>query len=202
MQTRRRRCRGDDGTALVEGAIVALPFFILILGILEFGFLFKAYLSVSNATSQGARSASTSGDEVDADFQILTSIDRAFAAIPREEIERIVIFKADSPEDTPNPGCLTGGIPGECNSYTESDFELLQADFNCKAAPTPGVANDDDWCPADRNTYVNNTSGDPIDYIGIYIEYEYQYITGMFGSAASFSDQTVLRLEPQGLNEP
>jgi hypothetical protein len=202
-----RRCRGDDGTAIIEGAIVSLPFFILLLGILEFGFLFRSYLTVTNATSQGARTASTAGDMLEADYHILTAIDRSFAAISRDDIQRIVIFEADSPDDTVPDACKTSGVPGECNSYTAGDLTYYQIDFDCTDADGDGddaPAPDHNWCPLDRVAYFLDSDGNDqdLDFIGVYVEYDYQFITGLFGSDATFSDQTVLRIEPQGLTEP
>lgn len=186
---------------------MSLPFFILILGILEFGFLFRSYLTVTNATSQGARTASTAGDMLEADYHILTTIDRSFAAIDRDDIERIVIWKADGPDDVVPEACKSGGVADLCNSYTSGDLTYYQIDFDCNDDDGDGSdapAPDHNWCPLDRVAYFNDTDGNAqdLDFIGIYVEYDYQFITGLFGSDASFSDQTVLRIEPQGLNEP
>jgi Flp pilus assembly protein TadG len=44
--------------AMVETAIMVLVIVLLIMGIIEFGFLFYAYIRVSNATREGARAGS------------------------------------------------------------------------------------------------------------------------------------------------
>ena len=134
MQKRRRRCRGDDGTAMVEGALVALPFFILLMGILEFGLFFKDYLGVSAAAGVGARTATTQADNLTSDYHILTAIDRAAAALDRDDIERIVIFRTDSPNDDPAAGCRPEdepvvGVDGECNVYFVPSFESTWLDM-------------------------------------------------------------------------
>jgi hypothetical protein len=188
---------------MVEGSIVALPFFILIFGLLDFGLMFKSYLGVNAATSSAARVASTQADSIEADYHILTAVDRAAAALDRSDIERIVIFRAEHSEDTvPDSGCLSGGagITDECNVYFPAAFELQKEEFDC-AGPEP--APDNFWCPTDRNAYFNNSDGSTNpDFIGIYIQYRHQFVTGMFGDDASFNATTVLRIEPQGLNEP
>ena len=54
-----RRARGDRGAAAVEFAIVVPVLLLILLGILEFAFVLRDYLSVSSAVRVGARTAST-----------------------------------------------------------------------------------------------------------------------------------------------
>ena len=43
------------GQSLVEFALVMMPLFVIILGIIQFGFIFNAYVTITNATREGAR---------------------------------------------------------------------------------------------------------------------------------------------------
>ena len=43
------------GQSLVEFALVMMPLFIIILGVIQFGFIFNAYVTITNATREGAR---------------------------------------------------------------------------------------------------------------------------------------------------
>jgi hypothetical protein len=52
-----RRNRGDRGATLVEFAIVAPLLFLLLLGVIEFGFVFNNYQSVRQGSREGARQA-------------------------------------------------------------------------------------------------------------------------------------------------
>jgi len=54
MTGRRRR---DDarGQSLVEFSLVLIPLFILLLGIIQFGFIFNTYVTMTNAAREGAR---------------------------------------------------------------------------------------------------------------------------------------------------
>lgn len=52
----RRRSRGD-GQSLVEFALVLTPLFLILLGIIQFGFIFNAYITITNATREAAREA-------------------------------------------------------------------------------------------------------------------------------------------------
>jgi len=53
-----RRKRGQEGQALVETTFMILAVLLLLMGIIEFGFIFYAYVRVSNATREGARTGS------------------------------------------------------------------------------------------------------------------------------------------------
>lgn len=60
--------RGERGTSVAEFAVVALVFFMIIIGIIEFGRLLYTHNALTDATRRGARFASlnsaTSGDAV------------------------------------------------------------------------------------------------------------------------------------------
>ena len=52
---RPRRRRSDRGQSLVEFSLVLMPLFIIVLAIVQFGFIFNAYVTLTNATREGAR---------------------------------------------------------------------------------------------------------------------------------------------------
>jgi Flp pilus assembly protein TadG len=47
--------RPAPGQSLVEFALVMLPLFVILLGIIQFGFVFNAYVTMTNASREGAR---------------------------------------------------------------------------------------------------------------------------------------------------
>ena len=49
--------RRQAGSSLVEFALVSVPLFLLLFGIIQFGFIFAAYMTVRNATVIAARYA-------------------------------------------------------------------------------------------------------------------------------------------------
>jgi Flp pilus assembly protein TadG len=60
-RTRRLRAlRREDGQALTEFALVLPLLLVLIMGIIQFGFVFKDYIAVTDATRVGARQAAVS----------------------------------------------------------------------------------------------------------------------------------------------
>jgi Flp pilus assembly protein TadG len=52
---RMRRRPSDTGQSLVEFALVLMPLFVIVLAIIQFGFIFNAYVTLTNATREGAR---------------------------------------------------------------------------------------------------------------------------------------------------
>jgi Flp pilus assembly protein TadG len=54
---RRGLARREDGAAAVEFAIVASLFFMLVFGIIDFGFAFHSWNNTANAAREGARKA-------------------------------------------------------------------------------------------------------------------------------------------------
>src|SRR5262245_20847547 len=177
-----RRCQGDQGAAMIEGAIVALPFFILLFGIVEFGITFKAYLSLTAATNTSARAASTFGSDTGSDYFILRRINESGSGLGRTNINHIVIWHASGPDDTPPAACLdgdgSGGTGGAaktdaCNVYTPYDFAYVEADFDCNSGN--GGPPDSNWCPTARKDFLADTdSTGPLvygtDYIGVYVD--------------------------------
>ena len=53
---RRRPAAPARGQSLVEFALVLLPLFLLVLGIIQFGLVFNTYVTMTNAAREGARS--------------------------------------------------------------------------------------------------------------------------------------------------
>jgi Flp pilus assembly protein TadG len=52
---RSRRSTHERGQSLVEFSLVLMPLFIIVLAIIQFGFIFNAYVTLTNATREGAR---------------------------------------------------------------------------------------------------------------------------------------------------
>ena len=200
---------------MVEAAFVTPVFFLLIFAIIEFGLLYRDYLTVSNAASQGARTASVSGDDVSADFFVLQSVNHGLAAANLQDLESIVIFEALSPSDSPPPACLgptgtnqvstthTGGNQRGCNVYFAAD--LFKGIIDAGGNPTKFFtcteveAIDDGWCPVNRKTTLIDsgpTQNGP-DYVGVYVAIEHQMVTGFFGSTRTLTDTKIIRIEPE-----
>jgi Flp pilus assembly protein TadG len=62
VERRMPSLRGEKGAAAVEFAIVASIFFMLVFGIIDFGFGFHTWNATANAAREGARRAAVSSD--------------------------------------------------------------------------------------------------------------------------------------------
>src|SRR3954453_22697289 len=59
QHTRRRGADGSDrerGQSLVEFSLILMPLFLILLGIIQFGFIFNTYVTMTNAARDAARS--------------------------------------------------------------------------------------------------------------------------------------------------
>jgi Flp pilus assembly protein TadG len=70
---RKNRLRGEEGAAAVEFAIVASIFFMLVFGIIDFGFGFHTWNATANAAREGARRAAVSNDVSDITSRVYAS---------------------------------------------------------------------------------------------------------------------------------
>lgn len=67
------RMNHEDGAAAVEFALVALLFFTLIFGAIQFGYTFFEYISVAHAAREGARWAALGSDSATVSSRALTA---------------------------------------------------------------------------------------------------------------------------------
>ncbi len=164
--------RTERGTTLTEAAFVTLPFFLIIFGILEMGFLFRNYLTISNTAAEAGRAASVYGSNVDADFQILRAAEHGVAAMGVEQLDYLVVWRATGPDDQVPDACRpdqggstrfhpdrgrsidpaddepvgSGETNRECNIYLPGDFSLNYLDPASPGTKTThfGCENDPD----------------------------------------------------------
>ncbi|MFT7600409.1 MAG: hypothetical protein ACI8TP_003351 [Acidimicrobiales bacterium] len=213
MRFRRRRDgQKERGASLIEAAFVTPVFMLLIFGVFEFGFLFRNYLTLANATTEGARTASVAGRNADADFLVLQAVNHGISAWGLDDMEYIVIFKATDPSAAVPAGCVgPSGVsqPGVCNRYTPFHFSENYLDalaaptenwgcYTSGAATAPEIAgsqdsHDLDWCPQDRNAALS----DPPDYIGVHIAMTHSYMTGFIGDEIELTNTKIIRIEPE-----
>lgn len=193
-----RRDRADRGAALVEAALILPIFVLLVLAVLEGGRVLLGHQTMGAGTSGAARSASLAANDINADYLILQSIhDATQGRIKADSIERIVIFKATSSTDTVPPQCLASGSQSDlCNVYDGSSFAIDEADIATCDPPSPARF----WCPSDRKYAAQNDNGNgPPDWIGVYIEADFDLVTGVFGEQIRFEDTKVTRIEARSI---
>lgn len=163
---RRERAR-DGGAALLEFALVAPLFFFVVFAGIELGLMFRTHLTVEDVSRNAARVASVERADVDADRAILERISSSVSTL-NGDVTRIVVFNVDTLSDDVPADCLTGSSRSRvCNVYTPVDGDVAAL----AAGPLETAL-----LAEDRGQLQN---------LGVYIEYEYRYVTG-------FLDRTTL----------
>lgn len=159
LKHRQNRRRGERGAVLVEAAIVLPVVLTLLLGVIEFGFVWKDKLALSTGVRAGARVGSADGTNGAADYDILRQIKSAIGGL---DVKRVIIWDATASSSLPStctavtpPANTTSkaGVPGVCNVYGPawfvSSYTISSSSFNCA---TSSSSVDWNWCP-------NNPSG-------------------------------------------
>ncbi|MEZ5144367.1 MAG: TadE/TadG family type IV pilus assembly protein [Acidimicrobiales bacterium] len=203
------RLRSDQGVALVEAAFITPVLLVLVLGMLEYGLLFRDYLTVSDAAANGARVGAIQGPDTSvagdtADQAIVASIREDLANIRYTSIDRIVVFRAGPPgagaplAQVPE-SCKTGAAPrgdtvARCNIYAAYDaFLAVQAPdpayFKCGGANAVACG----WDPTGR---VDGPKIADIEYLGVYLKLDRPMVTGVFGRRTTLEVASIVRLEP------
>ena len=86
----RRLRKGEQGQALVEMALILPLFFLLLFGVIEMARIGYSYITVSNATREGGRTATIGGTDVNITNSIknaATSLDPASLTITISPLE-------------------------------------------------------------------------------------------------------------------
>lgn len=204
MRSRLRRRCTERGAALIETLLVAPVFFALVLGIFEFGLIYRDLLTTADATANGARSGAVIGPRttdsgVSADFEIIRQVRNSMGNVPVDWIDRIVVFKAagpgaGSPVAQVPSGCKTGGsVANVCNVYDPANaFLAVDTGNNDFFADCPS-GRACSWRPASRR---NGPTAAAIDYLGVYIRLDRPYISGLFGDIFTIEQAYIVRLEP------
>ncbi|MCP4308879.1 MAG: pilus assembly protein [bacterium] len=214
MRARRhRRLRGDDGTAVVEAAVFAPVFLLFVFGVLEYGLVFRDTLTINDVVGTAASEGSIHGNnrigassDQTADYSIVKAIREGTSTIPVDWLDKIIVYKAQgpnagSPADQVPPLCkvLPAGPGPNCNIYDpEQAFIAVQtsnvAFFDCAA----GGNNACGWDPDLRD---DGPAFYDIDYLGVYIKLDREYLTGFFGDQFTIENAAISRLEPGSIVE-
>jgi hypothetical protein len=208
---RRREGPGDAGTALVEAALVLPLLLLFVLGSLDFAFLYRDQITLADAASDGAKLGAIQGPYPaatgeTADFTTVNAIRQATANLNPADIERLVIFKAESsafgsPMAQVPAICKTSGssvAASNCNVYFPIQaFQQAQdgnAAFFACASPNLSACG---WNPLLRE---NGPTSFDIEYLGVYLKLKHSNLTGFIGPSKSVEVAKIYRLEPGNFN--
>lgn len=201
--------RSDRGAALVETALVAPILILILLGILEFGWLYRDQLTANDAVANAARLGSLQGAKnletgENADYVMMRSLREATASFDPEYWDNIIIFKAQSSAAGPPldqvPAACKGGNSNnaaDCNAYDPYEAFLAvqngDADyFRCQSAGDPACG----WDPEDPDARSDGPDALEIDYVGVYIKVDRPSLTGFFSDRVTIEEASIVRIEP------
>ena len=124
-----RRLHGDGGSVMVELALVAPFLVLLVLGVFEFGNVYRNKTLLAGAPALGGRTASQSGTINSADQLALTAFYATASKLKNATLQKVIIYKASSVSGPPPASCLTAstsgsapfGVAGVCNVYNNTE---------------------------------------------------------------------------------
>lgn len=194
-----RRFAGERGQATIELALLLPPLLlVLVFGMVEFGSLLSANLSIGQATREGARMAGNlangggplgcgpgqSPNAASVDRQVVAAVERALtatgAAVTLADVQEVRIYKATS-------------SGGEAGGYANSWTYAAGAGPVVDGQPLDFVEGPVGWPACARNNVI------PSDSVGVSLRYTYRAKTPLrflLPSLATLAigDRTVMTL--------
>jgi Flp pilus assembly protein TadG len=187
---------------MVEFAMLVPIFMLLLLGLLEFGFVFDQTMTISYATREGARSAAAfaSGNTTtllcaDVDKNIVAAVQRVLSAdgsrIDMARVSEIRIYRAQT-DGTPFTGTSNNNI-WSYNPGGGPTVDGTALDFSRASGTWDACTRDSSW-----------TNGAAPDSVGVSLQYSYPFVTPLGivinaagnGAGLPISDRTVMALNP------
>ena len=180
-RTRLLFCRPERGAVLIETAAVGVVLFLLAMGAVEFGLLFRQASEVADTVRSGARTASAAGSAPSGDYDILQAMKDSDSGLAGG-IQKVVVYKADANGAPANPDCsVFVATANQCSVFTSDQFDMTRTEMIAFSSAGTG------WHPNDRKPGV--------DYIGVRVLSDRHFITKVFGTNKLFEDKAVVRLE-------
>lgn len=172
----------EAGQGLVEFSLVIPIFMALLMGVIEFGFLYNSLLTVQFAARQGVSAAAQAGGVDGADCSVLHAVEEALTVpIDHSRVEFVEIFQSDAAGDV---------VPGIVNRY-ERGGALACPGTGTQPYTLVGL---EGYPQIERRDALN----EGLDVIGVRVGYEYVGITPVaFGRSWDLADGATLRMEPK-----
>ncbi len=189
----------DRGQALVEFTLVFPIFMMLLVGFVEFVFVFNGVLAVDLASRGAALAATEGGSDGRSDCAILKSVeDDLGAPADRTHVQLVEIFAATA----------TGAHLGPETTYLRSGSLTCRL-LDGTELTLPYTVSVDGYPPADRCTLLRGcgagagTIGASLDHVGVRIVYRHSWRTPFPAMIASgpyltIERSNVMRMEPEG----
>jgi len=202
--------RISSGQGLVEFALILPLFLLMLLGMIEFGFVFSHDLTIEYATREGARAGSAldngggplgcpgSPSWKTVDPLVVAAVERVLTSPGSQvliaNVSRIVIYKAD-----PRTGANNQGLQ-DVWTYAPGAGPVPAGDTKPLDFVDGSYPGGDAWQACSRTN-----AAPAIDSIGVSVTYTYHFqtplatIEGFFGGGTpslTLTDKTVMQLNP------
>lgn len=174
----------ERGATLVEAAIVLPLFFLLVFGLLEFGFGFKDWLSLNHGAREAARISVAAADDTRADILALRALEDGLVGDMLAAINTVTI--ADAGDAT--LANVYSPVAGDPCGWSPCPDPVIEPNWEATA----------DWPPSARQVVAPRGPGDPdVDRVQISVEFRHDYLTGFIGDSALWTATKIMRIEPQ-----
>ncbi|SRR6266550_2764875 len=186
------RRREELGQALVEFALVLPLLLLLILGVIEFSFVWNSRNTVQFASRDGSMLAAEGGSLTGTDCLVLQRIERDVVSPARAiRIQQVLIYWSDKNGDQ---------IGSYTNAYDRSGSTTC--DIGGTPITVPYTLTTGGYLEATRCDVLAGCGGPHtgLDTVGVRITYQHRWITSfvrLAGSGVMFAETTATRVEPQ-----
>jgi hypothetical protein len=191
--------RRSRGQTLVEFALIFPLFFVLLIGIIEFGFVLNAMLAVNFSTREAALLAAEAGNADGSDCLILQKVEEAIdTPADIRNVSQVLIYRADrlGGKLETNVYVRTGSTT--CHFATRADVVVpytLPAGEKYEDVKRCNILA---GCPANAPLPARTA----VDQIGVEVTYQYSWHTPLSGllnftgNGYSIVKSNVMRMEP------
>ena len=195
----RRPRRGERGAVMVEFAVVALLLLTMLAGTFDFGMSWRSGLTVNESARSGARVGSSLGSDVNADFSLMSSLRATLdSGGDLADLQRVVIYRADTAGGNVPTACTTGNGSGKCNVFTGDQVRALPATASGAINTSTGCILNSTrcgWSPTSRIDVQIDA-----EYLGVWIKVQHAMTFRLLGTTQTIQRDAVMRLEPRELS--
>lgn len=187
--TSQRRVSSEVGAASVEFGLVFVLLVFLFAGVVDLALMLQMKRNLSDSVRAAARSGAqacigssscTAGNPQDSDATAVLAV-RSVLGTSAKDVTKIIIYQSAAADMSVPTACLTttlDGIADKCN--------IIRLPFAGAAVTIPTQ-----WAIGTRVRNAVNA-----EYMGIFVEYNYNNPVAIFGGNRTLKSQSAFRLEP------
>jgi len=189
-----RNKHNERGQALAEFGLVFPVFILLVIGLIEFALAFNANLAINFASREATLVAAESGSDSISDCRILETIENSVDnPADAARIGQVRIYRAgiNGNELAANVYARGGNIT--CTFWDGIEDQEITVNYTLLQENYPA---------ADRCNQLAGCDGEPLDTIGVAINYTHSWVTpiagivSLSGDGFTFTISNAMRMEP------